>query len=53
MLSTLSASDLLKENEKYYKDTDSTKNEDYDADEILKKIRSCLIQQKSIKLLEK
>ena len=32
LLSALSASDLVKENEKNSKDTDSIKNEDYDAD---------------------
>ena len=32
LLSALSTSDLVKENEKNSKDTDSVKNEDYDAD---------------------
>ena len=42
LLSGLNASESVKENEKNSKDTDSIKNEDYDAGEILKK-QPCLI----------
>ena len=37
LLSALNASESVKENERYSKDTDLTKNEDYDAGEIIKK----------------
>ena len=42
LLSGLNASESVKENEKNSKDTDSIKNEHYDAGEILKK-QPCLI----------
>ena len=47
-LRVLSLSESVKENEKDSKDTDSIKNEDYDADEILGKKQPFLIQQKYI-----
>ena len=51
-LSVLRVSESVKENKKNSKDTDSIKNEDYDADEILGKKQPFLIQQKYIKLLK-
>ena len=36
LLSALNASESVKKNEKNFDDTESTKNEGYDADEILK-----------------
>ena len=47
-LRVLSLSESVKENEKDSKVTDSIKNEDYDADEILGKKQPFLIQQKYI-----
>ena len=47
-LRVLSLSESVKENEKDSKDTDSIKNEDYDANEILGEKQPFLIQQKYI-----
>ena len=53
LLSARNGSESVKKIKKYSNDTDSIKNKDYDADEILrKKKQPCLIQQKYTKISE-